>query len=94
MSIANVLSSFFSAKVQPGMRPQVVFYKEAAEYAEHFRLRVAGAFVGMTQPPRLDVETLNYIFEAARAQGYVPYHLEAYQMVDVLIPPVITQVTN
>lgn len=106
MSIANVLSSFFSAKVQPGMRPQVVFYKEAAEYAEHFRLRVTnrtlkisdvvvpGAFVGMTQPPRLDVETLNYIFETARAQGYVPHHLEAYQLVDVVspvAPPVVTQ---
>lgn len=99
MSLSQVFQSLFSPRQQPGMRPQVVFYKEASEYAEHFRLRVTnrtlkisdvvvpGAFVGMTKPPRLDVETLNYIFETARAQGYVPHHLEAYQLVDVTVPP-------
>lgn len=44
----------------------------------HKFCRVRFAFVGMTQPPKLDERILSELFNAARNQGYEVEHLISY----------------
>lgn len=92
MSFFNLFKSLFSSKTSAGL-PPVRFYKDAIHFPEHGRITVTHhtlkvrdldvqfAFEGMSTPPALNPTSLNYIFEQAKAQGYIPYEIISYQMV-------------
>lgn len=68
----------------------IAFHKEANLYGTHGHLRathidqnikdapVRFVFIGMTRPPELTPTILTYIWEEARAKGYVPHGIHSY----------------
>ena len=84
---------------------EIRFYKAANVYGEHGTINVTHikqglvevpvrfVFVGVTTPPVLCRNTFNHIWEEAKAQGYVPHHIETYGR-DNVIAPVTTGEDN
>lgn len=68
----------------------IVFHKEARHFGEHGKIRVSHkrqniddeivtfAFPDLATPPNLDPFLINYIWEEAKAQGYIPHNLIEY----------------
>lgn len=66
------------------------FHKQANVYGEHGVINVTHVkqglvetgvrfvFIGVTTPPKMDRNTMNYIWEEALAQGYIPHYIESY----------------
>jgi hypothetical protein len=85
------LSEIFGKKPKP-FDLELRFHKEANLYGEHGQIVVSHVrqglvekpvrfvFVGCTTPPKLDRIAFNYIWEEARAQGYVPHEIRSYGM--------------
>lgn len=69
---------------------EIVFHKDANPYGTHGTIRashrahrlenasVRFAFVGISVPPALTPEIFKYIWESARAAGYMPVDLMTY----------------
>lgn len=69
---------------------EIKFHKEATPYGSHGRIEVSSkernlknanilfVFVGVSSPPALTPEVMNYIWEEAKAQGFTPHSLLVY----------------
>lgn len=89
------LSSIFRKKHPiDRARVKVSFHTDDVDYGTHgyivVQCRQRGinkpsptrfVFVGLSQPPLLGERSLAYLYEQARAQGFVPYHIQSYGMV-------------
>lgn len=81
--------SFFKRKQQI-LELEIKFHKDTNLFGEHgaivvshVRQRLANVsvkfvFVGVSTPPKLTPSLLLYIWEEAKAQGYVPHHIDSY----------------
>lgn len=86
------LFSFFkkSAPKSTYMGLEVKFHTDANYFGEHGTICVSHirknlrersvrfVFPGITTPPKLDLSLLQYIWEQALDQGYIPHHIESY----------------
>lgn len=84
------LFSFASKRKVSSIDLEIRFHKEANYFGEHGTIVVSHVkqnlrespvrfvFVGITTPPKLDLRLMTYIWEEARAQGYVPHALATY----------------
>lgn len=84
-------------RANPHSDLEIKFHKEANHFGEHGQLKVThvkqqlkGAnirfvFPGLAEAPALTRVMLDHIWEAARAQGYVPHELIAYGNENILI---------
>lgn len=69
---------------------EIKFHKEATPHGSHGRIEVSSkernlknanilfVFVGVSVPPPLTPEVMNYIWEEAQAQGFTPHTLLVY----------------
>ena len=76
--------------------PPVRFYRDAAAHGSHGKIvvnskqhdlldrEVSFVFEGMTNPPKMSPQVLQYVWEQALEQGYVPQHLVRYHHVMVV----------
>lgn len=92
MSFKSTFLQFmaFSKPAKAAGLPPVKFFREAAHFGEHGRLvvssikhglqahSVALVFVGKVEAPELDLNTIQYIWDQALEQGYVPHYIEQY----------------
>jgi hypothetical protein len=77
-------------RINPYDQLEIRFHKEANRFGEHGTLvashirqgidtkPVRFVFVGMATPPKLTLELHTYIWEQAKAQGYLPHDLQTY----------------
>lgn len=68
----------------------IKFYKEANYFGEHgkivvtrvkdglYEVPVSFVFMGMTTPPKMSDQAINFIFDEARHQGFIPHYIEQY----------------
>lgn len=68
----------------------VKFHHEANLFGEHGKLNVTNkkmgiiespvifVFPGVTTPPKLELGLLEYVWEQAKNQGYIPHYVESY----------------
>lgn len=75
---------------------EICFHKEANYFGDHGRLVVTNkalglvehpvrfAFKGITTPPKLTLELLGGIYEAAEEEGYIVHHLQSYGSAHIL----------
>ncbi len=85
--LKNLYKFFFA---QSACELEVRFHKQANVFGEHGTICVTHVkqglvetpvrfvFVGLTTPPKLDLFTYVYIWEEAKAQGYIPHHVVTY----------------
>lgn len=86
----SILSRIFGRRKSFIEGLTVMFYKDAIYHGEHGEIRVSHkkfnldeevvsfVFVGMSTPPHLDVALMSFIWEEAKAQGYIPHNLVSY----------------
>jgi len=72
-------------------KPKVFFYHDAAYHGDHGTIFVSSrgrglvdvpvkfVFAGLSNPPKLDLQTMQYIWEQALEQGFVPQHIVTYK---------------
>lgn len=77
--------------------PPVRFWREAAAHGNHGTIvvnsranglkdaEVRFAFEGMTNPPKLTPQVLEYIWTQAAEQGYVPQYIASYAIVSFVV---------
>lgn len=77
------------------------FHKQANVYGEHGTINVTHVkqglvetsvrfvFIGVTTPPKMDRNTVNYIWEEALAQGYIPHFIESYGNQNEITSPTV-----
>lgn len=87
--LRNVARTLFGRSIEV-LDLKVAFHKEANLYgthghliATHLEQRLKNApvrfvFIGMSEPPAMTPRILEYIWEEARAQGYIPHTLASY----------------
>jgi len=96
-------------RVNPFDDMEIRFHKDANRFGEHGTLvashvaqkidnkPVRFVFVGMTTPPKLTLEIHHYIWEQAKAQGYIPHDLQTYgkecEVVDTSKPTIMANVS-
>jgi hypothetical protein len=90
MNIARQIARNLFGKSIEVVDLKIAFHKDANIYGEHGTLRashvtqglkdqdVRFVFIGTTEPPALTPRIFEYIWEEARAQGYVPTALSSY----------------
>lgn len=93
MSIARTIARRVFGKSIQVNDLKIAFHKEANLYGTHGLLTashvdqglknvpVRFVFVGMSEPPAMTPVIVDYIWEEAKAQGYVPHALSAYGLV-------------
>lgn len=76
---------------------EIRFHKDANHFGEHGQLNVTHVkqnlkgvpvrfvFVGVSEAPKMDLALMNYIWEEAKYQGYIPHHLVCYGINNDLI---------
>lgn len=89
-NIARQIARHFLGKSIEVVDLKIAFHKEANIYGEHGTLRVSHitqglrdqdvrfAFIGVSTPPALTPLIFEYIWEEARAKGYIPSALTGY----------------
>ena len=111
-SIGKLIAAMFgynADRVNPFDDMEVRFHKDANRFGEHGTLvashvgqridnkPVRFVFVGMTTPPKLTLEIHHYIWEQAKAQGYIPHDLQTYgkecEIVDTSKPAIMANVS-
>ena len=111
LAIASFIGAFLIKKVQRRQvfhELEVRFHKEANFFGEHGTLNASHhkqelketnirfVLVGLTTPPKLDLFTFVFLWEAAKEQGYIPHALVTYgkdnEIVNTL--PVINDLTT
>lgn len=108
----NLLCRFLGierpSRINPYDQLEIRFHKEANRFGEHGTLvathirqgidkqPIRFVFVGMARPPKLTLELHTYIWEEAKAQGYIPHDLQTYgkenEMVDTSKPVITAKV--
>lgn len=92
MSIKNAILQMLSISkpARPAGLPPLKFFRDAAYFGEHGRIvvssvkyglqahSVALVFVGKVEAPELDLNTVQYIWNQAMEQGFVPHYIEQY----------------
>jgi hypothetical protein len=90
VSISAVLWVHRSHRKQTINDLEIRFHKDANVFGEHGTINVTHVrqglventvrfvIVGLTTPPNLSKEVFNLIWEAAKAQGYIPHHIVTY----------------
>jgi hypothetical protein len=86
----NLINKLLGRSGYPYEQLEIRFHKQANPYGEHgtivvthvkqglVEVPVRFVFVGVTTPPKLDVNTFLRIWEEAKAQGYIPHHFATY----------------
>jgi len=95
----NIFEKFFGNKTKYD-KLELRVYKQANAHGEHGRVNVthvkhglveasvAIVFVGVTTPPKMDRNTMNYLWEELMHQGYIPHYVEAYGNNNEIVNPV------
>lgn len=80
--------NMFSHNPNAGL--SIKFYKDTNDYGEHGRIivshikydlvqeNVAFVFVGLTNPPKLDISVMMHLWDEAEKQGYRVHHIAEY----------------
>lgn len=88
--ISNLLSLLGYTKTSSANKLEIRFHKDANYHGEHGQLLASHkkqgiekqpirfVFLGVSEAPKLDAVNFNYIWEEARAQGYIPHALVSY----------------
>lgn len=91
-SIARFFARLLSAPQPSFNQMEVKFHKAANFFGEHGTICVTHVkqnlrevpvrfvFVGITTPPPLTLALMAYVWEEAKAQGYIPHDLQTYGM--------------
>lgn len=106
----KLFSIFGRKRVNPFAALEVRFHKEANLFGEHGTMVVTHVkqnliekpvrfvFVGLSTPPKLTLDLHTYLWEEARAQGYVPHELQTYgkevNLIDTAKPVLVTQLSD
>ena len=90
MSIVRSIARHLFGKSWEVLDLEIAFHKQANPFGTHGVLLashkdlkldnqpVRFVFIGMTQPPAMTPRIIEYVWEEARAQGFIPYSIQSY----------------
>jgi hypothetical protein len=90
MSVARAIARRLFGRSIEVLDLEIAFHKEANHYGTHGVIiashkdhglknqPVRFVFIGMTEPPAMTPRIIEYVWEEARAQGFVPSAIQAY----------------
>lgn len=90
MSVARAIARRLFGRSIEVLDLEIAFHKEANHYGTHGMIiashkdhglknqSVRFVFIGMSEPPAMTPRIIEYIWEEARAQGFVPTAIQSY----------------